>query len=52
MSPSRQGVLLWEIPDQQGLPQAVQERCCELLTLLLLAAVSIDPANDSINNNN
>jgi hypothetical protein len=32
MSPSRQGVLLWEIPEQQQLPQAVQQRCGELLT--------------------
>ena len=49
MSPSRQGILLWEIPDQQELPQAVQQRCREVLTHLLLAAVNMDPANDRIN---
>ena len=41
--PPRQGVLLWEIPDHQELPQATQQRCRELLTHLLLAAVSTDP---------
>ena len=40
MSPARQGVLLWEIPPTQELPQATQERCRELLTHLLLAAVN------------
>jgi hypothetical protein len=49
MSLSRQGVLLWEIPETQEMPQAVQQRCRELLTHLLLAAVSMDPANDPIN---
>jgi hypothetical protein len=49
MSPSRQGVLLWEIPEQQQLPQAVQQRCRELLTHLLLAAVSMEPANNPSN---
>ncbi len=50
MSSSRQGVLLWEIPDKQELPLAVQQRCRELLTHLLLAAVSMDPINmDPIN---
>jgi len=37
MSPPRQGVLLWEIPPTQELPQATQQRCRELLTHLLLA---------------
>jgi hypothetical protein len=49
MSSSRQGVLLWEIPEQQELPQAVQQRCRELLTHLLLAAVSMDSANNPTN---
>ena len=40
MSPPRQGVLLWEIPSTQELPQATQQRCRELLTHLLLAAVN------------
>lgn len=40
MSPPRQGVLLWEIPMTQELPQAVQTRCCELLSHMLLVAVS------------
>jgi len=34
MSPPRQGVLLWEIPHTQELPQAAQQRCRELLTHL------------------
>lgn len=45
MSPSRQGVLLWEIPHTQELPQATQQRCCELLSHLLLAAVNMTPTN-------
>ena len=40
MSPPRQGVLLWEITTIQELPQAVQTRCRELLSHMLLAAVS------------
>ena len=40
MSPSRQGVLLWEIHHTQELPEATRQRCRELLTHLLLAAVS------------
>jgi hypothetical protein len=40
VSPQRQGVLLWEIPTTQELPQAVQTRCRELLSHMLLAAVS------------
>jgi hypothetical protein len=43
MSPSRQGVLLWEIPYTQELPQATQQRCRELLSNLLLVAVSTTP---------
>ncbi|MGB6804869.1 MAG: hypothetical protein WBE31_21595 [Candidatus Sulfotelmatobacter sp.] len=43
MSPPRQGVLLWEIPHPQELPQATQQRCCELLSHLLLAAVNTTP---------
>jgi hypothetical protein len=46
MSLSRQGVLLWEIPEKQELPQAVQQSCRELLAHLLLAAVSTDPINE------
>lgn len=45
MSPPRQGVLLWEIPHTLKLPQATQQRCRELLTHLLLAAVNITPTN-------
>jgi hypothetical protein len=45
MSLSRQRVLLWEIPDKQELLQAVQQSCRELLTHLLLAAVSTEPIN-------
>ena len=40
MSPLRQGVLLWEITTTQELPQAVQARCRELLSHMLLLAVS------------
>ena len=40
MNPPRQGVLLWEIPHTQELPQATEQRCRELLTHLLLAAVN------------
>jgi len=45
MSPPRQGVLLWEIPHTQELPQTTQQRCRELLTHLLLAAVNITPTS-------
>jgi hypothetical protein len=44
MSPPRQGVLLWEIPHTQELPQATQHRCSELLSHLLLAAVNPTPS--------
>ena len=45
MSPPRQGVLLWEIPPTQELPQATQQRCRELLTHLLLAAANTISTN-------
>jgi len=45
MSPPRQGVLLWEIPHAQELPQATQQRCCELLIHLLLATVNSTTTN-------
>jgi hypothetical protein len=45
MSPSRQGVLLWEIHETQELPEAMRQRCRELLTHLLLAAVNTIPTN-------
>ncbi|MGC1299279.1 MAG: hypothetical protein WA869_29995 [Alloacidobacterium sp.] len=40
MSPPRQGVFLWEIPDTPELPETVQTRCRELLSHMLLAVVS------------
>ena len=43
MSPPHQGVLLWEIPHTQELPQTTQQRCRELLSHLLLAAVNTTP---------
>lgn len=43
MRPPRQGPLLWEIPHTQELPQTTQQRCRELLTHLLLAAVNQTP---------
>ena len=43
MSPPHQGVLLWEIPHTQELPQDTQQRCRELLSHLLLAAVNTTP---------
>ncbi len=45
MSPSRQGVLLWEIHETQELREATRQRCRELLTHLLLAAVNTIPTN-------
>ena len=45
MSPPHQGVLLWEIPHTQQLPEATQQRCREFLTHLLLAAVNTTPTN-------
>jgi len=45
MSPPRQGVLPWETPQTQELLQATQQRCRELLTHLLLAAVNTTPTN-------
>jgi hypothetical protein len=43
MSPPRQGVLLWEIRHTQELPRDTQQRCRELLSHLLLAAVNPTP---------
>jgi hypothetical protein len=40
MSPPRQGIFLWEIPKTPELPETVQTRCRELLSHMLLAAVS------------
>lgn len=40
MSPPRQKVFLWEIPNTPELPETVQRRCRELLSHMLLAAVS------------
>ena len=46
MSPPRQGVPPREIPHtQKELPQGTQQRCCERLTHLLLAAVNTTPTN-------
>ena len=57
MSLSRQGVLLWEIPETQEMPQAVQQRCREPwqisrrfgqrggARLLEFVAVAITPQN-------
>jgi hypothetical protein len=40
LSSPRQGVLLWEIPLRPELPQAIEQRCRELLSQMLLAAVT------------
>ena len=40
MSPPRQKVFLWEIPNTPELPEIVQTRCRELFSQILLAAVS------------
>jgi hypothetical protein len=40
MSPPRQRVFLWEIPNTPELPEIVQARCRELLSHMLLAIVS------------
>jgi hypothetical protein len=45
VSPPRQGVLLWEIPHTQEVPQATQQHCRELLSHMLLAAVNITPTS-------
>jgi len=45
VSPPRQGLLLWEVPRHPELPQATQQRCRELLSQMLLAAVSATPVN-------
>ena len=46
MSPPRQGVLLWEIPHTQELPQVTQQHCRELLSHLLLAVVNPTPSTE------
>jgi len=43
VSPPRQGILLWELPETQPLPEATQQRCRELLAHMLLAAVNTTP---------
>jgi hypothetical protein len=43
----RQGVLLWEIPHTRELLQTTQQRCRELLSHLLLAAVNPSPEEES-----
>jgi hypothetical protein len=40
VSPPRPGVLIWKTPNTQELSQATQTRCRELLSHMLLAAVS------------
>jgi hypothetical protein len=40
MSPPRQGIFLWEIPNTLQLPETAQARCRELISHLLLAIVS------------
>jgi hypothetical protein len=40
VSPPRQGVFLWEIPNTPELLEAVQAGCRELLSQMLLAAVT------------
>lgn len=45
MSPPRQGVLLWDIPHTQELPEATQQRCRELLGHMLLAVVCTTPTS-------
>lgn len=49
MSQPRQGVLPWTIPSQPELPPASQQRCRELLSHMLLAATTHDPANATAN---
>ena len=46
MSPPRQGVLLWELPQTQPLPEATQQRCRELLAHMLLASVNTTPTEE------
>jgi hypothetical protein len=40
VSPPRQGIFQWEIPNSPELPEAAQMRCRELLSQMLLAAAS------------
>ncbi len=40
MSPPRQRVFLWEIPNTPELPETVRADCRELLSQILLVAVS------------
>jgi hypothetical protein len=40
VSPPRQGIFQWEIPNSPGLPEAAQMRCRELLSHMLLAAIT------------
>ena len=49
MSQPRQGVLPWTIPSKPELPHASQQRCRELLSHMLLAATTHDPANTTAN---
>jgi hypothetical protein len=40
VSPPRQGIFPWEIPNSPELPEAAQMRCRELLSHMLLAAIT------------
>jgi hypothetical protein len=40
VSPPRQGIFQWEIPNSPELPEAAQMRCRELLSHMLLAAIT------------
>ncbi|MGC1295383.1 MAG: hypothetical protein WA869_10105 [Alloacidobacterium sp.] len=40
MGPPRLGVFLWEIPNTPELPETVHARCRDLLSHMLLAAIS------------
>ena len=40
MSSLRQGIFQWEIPNSPELPEAAQMRCRELLSYMLLAAIT------------
>jgi hypothetical protein len=46
LSHQRQRVLLWEIPPKPELPQAIEQRCRELLSHMLLAAATNITANN------
>jgi DNA-binding protein YbaB len=45
VSTPRQVLLLWEIPHQPELPKATRQRCSELLSQMLLAAVNTSTQN-------